>query len=202
MLRASGLFLCALILSGAPAYSANILNNGSFESGTTYWTTNPLYPAVQVVTSYSGVTPLAGNGSKFLVLPGAADVGYSYAQIISQSKSYPFGGDVPSSVSDNFIVYLTAYTYLHTNPGHTVSYALTLEPGYGLMSSAFYEGSPDSWGIAQTSGYYHARDPFNASLPVKPLKVILELRDSLESGEYLLLDQVLLEYGGKGVTEP
>jgi hypothetical protein len=192
---------CALAAFGAPAHAANILNNGSFESNFTSWTKNPSY-TIQVVTSYSGVYPLSGNGNKFMVVSGPASVGYSYAQIISQSKSAPFGGDVPSSVTDHFIVYLKAHTYLHTNAGRTVSYALTLEPGYGLMSSAFHGGSRDAWVMSQTSGYYFARDPFNSGSTIKPIKVILELRDSLQAGEFLLLDNVVLEYGGEGVPEP
>jgi hypothetical protein len=202
MMHRAGIgLLCALLAVSAPAYAANILSNGSFESNFSSWTKDPSY-TIQVVTSYSGVYPLPDNGNKFMVVSGPGTVGYSYAQIVSQSKSAPFGGDVPSTVTDHFVVYLTAYTYLHTNPGHTVSYALKLEPGYGLMSSTFYGGAGDTWVIAQTSGYYYAHDPFNASSSVKPMKVILELRDSLQSGEYLLLDNVYLQYGGTGVPEP
>lgn len=192
-----GLF-CAFLAISAPAQATNILSNGSFESNLSNWTVNGSY-TIQAVTSYSGVTPLSGNGNKFMVVAGPATVGYTYAQIVSQSKSAPFGGDVPSGTTDNFPVYFTAYTYLHTNIGHTVSYALTIEPGYGLMSSAFYRGLNDSWGIAQTSGYYYAHDPFNSGSAVKPIKVILELRDSLQAGEFLLLDNVDLEYGGSGI---
>lgn len=202
MMHRAGIgILCALVAISAPAYATNILNNGSFESNFTSWTKNASY-TIQVVTSYSGVYPLSGNGSKFMVISGPASVGYTYADVIYQSKSAPFGGDVPGSVTDNFVVYLSAYTYLHTNPGHTVSYALTLEPGYGLMSSTFYGGAGDAWVISQTSGFYRAQDPFNSGSAVKPIKVILELRDSLQAGEYLLLDNVMLEYGGVGAPEP
>lgn len=192
--------VCGLLVLSGSCQAANILSNGSFESNYASWVRDSSY-TTQVTSSYSGVTALAGNGSKFFVLIGPAPVGYTYAAIISQSKSAPFGGDVPSSVTDNFIVYLSAYTYLHTNPGRSISFAVTVEPGYGLMSSTFYRGTKDAWVLAKTSGYYRARDPFDASLPVKPIKVTLELRDSLQSGEFLLLDNVLLEYGGPGLPE-
>ncbi len=193
--------LSVLLAVGTPAQATNILANGSFETNLTGWTKNSSY-TISAVTSYLGVYPLSANGSKFMVISGPASVGYTYAEIISQSKSAPFGGDVPSSVTDNFIVYLTGYTYLHTNPGHSVSYTLTLEPGYGLASSVFYGGKPDAWAIAQTSGYYCAQDPLDTSSAVKPIRVVLELRDSLQAGEYLLLDNVYLQYGGGGVPEP
>jgi hypothetical protein len=66
----------------------------------------------------------------------------------------------------------------------------------------FHGGAQDSWVSAQTWGYYIAHDPFDSSLPIKPITVALELRDSLAEGEYLLLDNVQLSYGGPGIPEP
>ena len=60
------------------------------------------------------------------------------------------------------------------------------------MESSFSGGSQDAWVTAQTSGYYYAHNPYDSTAPIKPLNVIFELRDSLQSGEYVLLDAVTL----------
>ena len=186
-----------LILALSAACCAQqILLNGSFESGTSSWTVNSSYD-VSVVTSYAGVAP--ADGSRLLALAGPADVGYLYARVVSQALSAPFGTGLPT---DNFMVYLYALTYLHTTDGRNVSYAVTVEPGYGQATSLFHGGPQDSWVVAQTSGYYIAHDPFDATAPVKPITVSLELRDPLGPGEYLLLDDVQLIYGGAGIPEP
>jgi len=192
-------FIASVLLVVAVAsacHGQEILANGSFESNLSSWTTYPLYP-VSIQTNYQGVAP--SDGSKYLALAGPATVGYTYARIISQVRSAPFTTGVPS---DNFVVYLSASTYLHTNGGRNVSYALTLEPGYGQAGGLFHGGAQDSWVSAQTWGYYIAQDPFDSSLPIKPITVALELRDSLQAGEYLLLDNVQLSYGGPGIPEP
>ena len=189
--------LCLPFAWSSTACADNMLANGSFESGIDSWTTNPSY-TIQVTSSgWNGVT--AQDGSWFLAVSGPASVGCSYADLVTQSLSAPFGDDIPD---DNFLVYLYAATYLHTNDGRSVSYALILEPGCGAMGSTFYGGPQDEWVTAQTSGYYYARDPYDPSSPAKPLKVILELRDPLFAGEYLLLDNVWLYYGGVGTPEP
>jgi hypothetical protein len=173
-----------------------LLVNGSFESGTSSWTLNLAYSA-SVKTSYAGVTP--ADGGKMLALVGPANVGYSYARIASQARSAPFGAGLPT---DNFLVYLYASTYLHTTDGRNVSYAVTIEPGYGQVTGLFHGGPRDEWVLAQTSGYYIAHDPFSSTAPVKPITVVLELRDPLKSGEYLLLDDVQLIFGTTGIPEP
>jgi hypothetical protein len=195
-MRACATIALILLLLSAPCIAQDLMTNGSFESGISGWTTNPSYP-VSVVSSYNGVGP--ADGSKLLVLAGPASVGYSYAQVVSKSLSAPFGTGLPT---DNFVVYLYASTYLHTNDGRNVSFAVTLGPGYGQCGSLFHQGPQNSWATAQTWGYYIAHDPFDSSLPVKPITVSLELRDSLQSGEYLLLDHVQLYYGGPGIPEP
>jgi hypothetical protein len=186
-----------LILAFASACCAQqILDNGSFESGGSSWTINWSY-SVTAVTSYAGVTP--ADGSRMLALAGPADVGYSYARIISQARSAPFGSGLPT---DNFLVYLFASTYLHTTDGRNVSYAVTMEPGYGQVTGLFHGGPQDEWVLAQASGYYIAHDPFDATAPAKPITVSLELRDPLGPGEYLLLDDVQLILFGGGIPEP
>jgi len=187
--------LIALLLAAACG-AQQLLSNNSFESGSASWTLNSGYN-VAVKTSYDGVTP--ADGSRMLVVAGPADIGYSYARMVSQSRSAPFTG-VP--YSDNFLVYLYAETYLHTTDGRNVSYAVTLYPGYGLATSLFHGGEQDTWVTAQTSGFYYAHDPFNSGSAAKPIVVGLELRDSLGPGEYLLLDNVQLIYGGPGIPEP
>ena len=188
--------LCLPFAWSGTACADNMLANGSFESGIAPWTTNPSYTIVKS-SGWNGVT--AQDGSWLLAVSGPASVGYSYADLVTQSLSAPFGDGLPT---DNFLVYLYAVTYLHTNDGRNVSYALILEPGYGAMGSTFHGGPQDEWVVAQTSGYYYAKDPFDASSPTKPLEVILQLRDPLFEGEYLLLDNVWLYYGGGGQPEP
>lgn len=195
-MRAYAIAASLFLLLAAPCLAQDIMTNGSFESGITGWTQNPSHP-VSVVTSYSGVT--AADGSRFLVLDGPSNIGYTYATIVSKNLSAPFGSGVPT---DNFVVYLSAMTYLHTSDGRNISFAVTLTPGYGQQGSLFHLGPQNSWESAQTWGYYFARDPLDASLPVKPITVALELRDSLQTGEYLLLDKVQLFYGGPGIPEP
>lgn len=185
-----------LFVAAAPCLAQDLLTNGSFESGITDWTTDPSYPA-SLVLKYSGVNP--SDGSKFVVLPGAANVGYTYVRIVSKDLSAPFG---TVQAADNFVVYLFASTYLHTNDGRNVSFALTLNPGYGQAGSTFHQGPQDSWTQAQTWGYYINHDPFDASAPAKPLTVSLELRDSLQPGEFLAIDDIHLYYGGPGIPEP
>lgn len=181
---------------GGACLAQNMLTNPSFEQNLAGWSKNSVY-SVQVVSSgWNGVT--AASGNKFLAVSGPAQVGYTYAWLVSQTRSYPFGSGLPS---DNFLLYLFARTYLHTNDGRNVSYAIVLEPGYGEMSMSFHGGSRDRWVTAHASGYYSAADPNDPSLPAKPIRVYLQLRDSLEAGEYLLLDAVELYYGGTGVPE-
>lgn len=178
------------------ARAQDLAVNGSFESGPYGWTLNPSH-AVSVVTSASsGIC--AADGDSFLMVNGPLSVGYSYVEVASQSKSAPFGTGIPI---DNFVVYLYAYTRVHTHDGRRISYALTLEPGYGTMGSFFHAGAQDQWVAAHATGYYCARDPYNPTGPARPLKIGLELRDSLQGGEYLLLDAVRLAYDGPGVPE-
>jgi len=192
-LLAAAFFITAL---SAACGAQEILTNGSFESGMSAWTANGSY-SVSVAPSYGGVSP--ADGGKLLALAGPANVGYSYANVVSQARSAPFGGGIPN---DNFVVYLYASTYLHTSDGRNVSYALMLEPGYGQVTGLFHGGPQDAWVVSQTSGYYAAHDPFDPTAPAKPITVWLELRDPLGQGEYLLLDNVRLLYGGSGIPEP
>ena len=189
--------VCVLLASAGAVYGQNMLSNASFESGTLYWSRDTSYSIQARSSGWNGVD--AYDGNRFLAVSGPADVGYSYAEIVSQSLSAPFGAGIPD---DNFVVFLYAATYLHTNDGRNVSYAMTVEPGYGGMGSTFYGGAQDEWAIAQTSAYYYAHDPYDLSSPARPLKVTLELRDSLLAGEYLILDDVWLAYGGVGTPEP
>lgn len=185
-----------LLFMASACHGQEILTNGSFESNMSGWTANASY-SVSTATNYSGVAPADGN--RYLVVSGAAAVGYTYARVVSQSRTAPFttGGQ-----NDNVMIYLTASTYLHTNDGRGVSYALTLDPGYGQAGGLFHGGAQNTWVTSQTWGYYIAHDAFDSSLPIKPMIVGLELRDSLQAGEYLLLDDVHLSYGGRGFPEP
>ena len=113
--------LCAVFVCCTCCEAQNMVNNGSFESGTASWVVNPLY-AIQVRSSgWSGVG--AADGNSFLAVSGPASVGYTYAQLVTQSLSAPFGNGIPD---DNFTVYLYAAVYLHTNDGRRVSYAFAL----------------------------------------------------------------------------
>ncbi len=198
MRRLTSCALLCLILAAASSCcrAQQLLVNNSFETGTTSWTINYSY-SVSVVTSYAGVTP--ADGVRMLALAGPANVGYTYPSIVSQSRSAPFGTGIPT---DNFLVYLYASTYLHTTDGRNVSYAVTIEPGYGQVAGLFHGGPQNAWVTSQSSGYYIAHDPLDASAPAKPITVSLELRDPLGPGEYLLLDDVELIYGGAGIPEP
>lgn len=197
MMRKLAAMMCFISLGCCAHTATNVLVNPSFESGMGGWSANPSY-SVQVVTSgWNGVA--AASGSRFLAVSGPAAVGYTYAEMVSQSRSAPFGTGIPD---DNFLLYLYAQTYLHTNDGRAVSYALTLEPGYGAMGAAFHGGQQNQWVLSQTKGWYSAHDFYDSASPVKPIKVVLELRDSLGAGEYLLLDNLGLYYGGAGVPEP
>jgi hypothetical protein len=195
-LRSPLVTLLLIIAVVSACHGQEILTNGSFESSLNGWPTNPSY-SVSTSTNYNSVSP--ADGSRYLVLAGAANVGLTYARVVSQSHFAPFTTGVPS---DNIMVYLSASTYLHTNDGRNVSYALTLDPGYGQAGGLFHGGAQNTWVTAQTWGYYLAHDPFDSTLPIKPMIVGLELRDSLQSGEYLLLDNVHLSYGGPGLPEP
>lgn len=175
----------------------NMLANGSFESGLSSWARDPAYSAAVQSSGWNGITAL--DGQKFLVISGPATVGCTYARVVTQTLSAPFGAGIPN---DNFLVYLYALTYLHTTDSRHVSYAVTVEPGYGSMNSAFYGAAHDEWVLAQTSGYYYSKDPYDPAAPAKPLKVSVELRDSLQAGEYLAVDAVTLYYGGGGTAEP
>jgi hypothetical protein len=189
--------LCLGLALCSECFAQNMLTNGSFESNLSGWTAGSVGTIAVRSSGWSGVT--AADGSKFLAVSGPASVGYSYAPIVTQSLSAPFGAGIPS---DNILLWLAAQTYLHTNDGRQVSYALILEPGYGAMGYTFHGGSRDEWVNAQTSGNYAAYDPFDSSLPVKPIKVYLELREPLQSGEYLLFDNVQLYYEGPTMPEP
>lgn len=186
-----------LVALSAAAPAQDIMKNGSFESGAADWHLNATYSPQVVQSGWSGVT--AADGSWFLALTGPVSVGYSYVEIASQSLTAPFGTGVPGN---NFVAYLFAYTRIHTNDGRRVSYAVRLEPGYGIGTSTWSGGAQDQWVTAQTSGTYLARDPYDPASPVKPLRVVFELRDPLQTGEYLLIDQVQLYYGGVNLPEP
>lgn len=195
-LRSHLAILVLVIATASVCHGQEILTNGSFELSLNGWTVNPSYP-VFTDTHYQSVTP--ADGSRYLVLAGPVTVGYTYARVVSQNRSAPFTTGVPN---DNFLVYLSASVYLHTNDGRAVSYALTLEPGYGQAGGLFRGGAQNAWVSSQTWGYYIAHDPFDSSLPIKPITVSLDLRDSLQPGEYLLLDNVHLSYDGQGIPEP
>jgi len=175
----------------------NMLTNGSFESSFSGWTTGSVGTISVQTTGWNGIS--AADGSKFCAVSGPATVGYSYAPIVTQSRSAPFGSGIPS---DNILLSLTAQTYLHTNDGRQISYALVLEPGYGMAGYIFHGAGQDKWVSSLTWGNYYAHDPFDSGSTVKPIKVYLQLRDSLQSGEYLLIDNVRLDYEGPGVPEP
>jgi|GEM_PF-874872 len=189
------LLIYLIFASCAGCLGQNLLTNGSFESGKTGWT---LDPSCSVVSSgWNDIS--AADGTKFLAASGPVTPGYTYTKLATQSHSAPFGTGLPT---DNFVVYVYASTYLHTNDGRAVSYALTLDPGYGSMGGTFHGGAQDAWVTAQTWGYYIQRDPLRPTGAIKPLVVNIELRDPLQSGEYLLVDDVQVLYGGPGVPEP
>lgn len=185
-----------LITVGSACSAQNLLTNPSFEQNFVGWSRNTSYNIQVVSSGWKGIT--AADGNRFVAISGPVSVGYSYVWLISQSRTPPLGAGLPS---DNFLLYLYARTYLHTNDDRPVSYALVLEPGYGEVGVSFCSGVRDRWVRAHTSGYYSATDPSNPALPSKPVRVLLQLRDSLQSGEYLLLDAVELYYGGAGIPE-
>lgn len=186
----------AVAALGSACLGQNMLSNPSFEQNLVGWTRNTSYDVRVVTSGWNGIS--AADGNRFVAVTGPAAVGYGYATLIHQNKSAPFGSGIPS---DNFLVYLYAKTYLHTVDGRDVSYAVAVEPGYGEMALCFHGGGKDRWVSAHASGYYSATDPNNPALPTKPIRVYLQLRDSLQAGEYLLLDAVELYYGGSGVPE-
>jgi hypothetical protein len=174
--------------------AANLMSNGSFETNGSGWT---LSSAQTRSSGWNGVS--ATDGSKYLTVSGAASIGYGGLTFASQTRSAPFGTGIPT---DNFLVILYADAYLHTIDGRNVSYALRLEPGYGAAGSSFYGGARDAWVTAQTWGYYYAHDPYDSSSSIKPIVVSLELQDSLQTGEYLIIDNVQLYYWSSGIPEP
>lgn len=194
-MRLVSILLAFVFVCSAGAFADNMLANGSFdEEYLAPWVADPTLD-IQVQTEWNGVKPMKEAGAQFLVVSGPAQVGCTYARLITQSLSAPFGEDIPN---DNFLVYLYAATYLHTTDDRAVSYALTIEPGYGAMVASFHGGARNAWVTAESSGYYYSTDPYDLLAPAKPLTVVLELRDPLLAGEYLLLDSVGLYYGGGG----
>ncbi len=191
--------MAALILSALATVlpAQNLLANGSFEQNFSSWTRNGSYNVQIQSSGWNGVS--AVDGSKFVAVSGPADIGSTYVEMVAQTRSAPFGPGVPT---DSFILYLFAYTYLHTTDGRDVSYTVMLEPGYGQMGPSFRGGGQDRWVVSQTTGYYGARDPFDPTSSTKPIRVYLQLHEPLNAGEYLLLDNVILIHGGTGTPEP
>ena len=192
-MRLVSALLGLMFICSTDAFAADMLTNGSFENDLTSWVKDPTLDVQVRQSPWNGVS--AVDGSKLLAVSGPAQVGCTYARLVTQSLSAPFGTGIPN---DNFMVYLYAATYLHTNDGRAVSYALTIEPGYGAMVASFHGGAQNEWVTAQSWGYYYAKDPYDPAAPAKPLVIVLELRDSLQAGEYLLLDAASLYYGGNG----
>jgi len=178
-----------------------MLADGSFESGKwTSWTRNTSYTVANVTSGWNGVQ--AADGNRYVAISGPASVGYSYARVVYQSFFPSVTESTGTTRTDNMLFYLDAYVYLHTNDGRQVSYTLGMEPGYGAAVTSFHGAGQDAWVQANTWGYYYKKDPFEPTSTDKALTVYIELRDPLQSGEYLLIDDVNLYYGGVGVPEP
>lgn len=189
------LFLTSLlvVLPYGGCSAQNLLSNPSFESNLSSWSKNSSY-TITARTSWNGVTPQ--DGSKFVSISGPIDPGTGYIDLLWQTKSPPYG-----NYSDNCTLYLYAYTYIHTNDGRAVDFAVLLEPGYGEINSALHSADQNKWVLNQVTGYYYAYDPNDSGSTQKSAKVYIQLRDPLLSGEYICIDNVQL-YVGQGGAEP